>query len=276
MSAARGALHLVPVPVSPSDQWGDPAAPVGAQAEDRASALGGLPPATVATARRCDYFLAENARSARAFLKAIAHPRPIAQLNIVEIGHAPDPVLVDAWLDPLDPGVGGAPVDAVLVSEAGCPGIADPGASVAARAHARGIAVMPWVGPSAILLALMGAGMNGQAFRFLGYLPQDRDALQQRLLAVQRDALRGETQIFIETPYRNLRLLQAVLQVCDASLLLCLAVDLTGAAQALETRSIAQWKALGPSGWPAMERRAAVFLLCAPAAPLSGARGRRS
>ncbi len=261
MSAARGTLHLVPVPISPSASWAMAADGDGSALP--ATALGALPAPTSAAARAARYFLAENARSARAFLKAIGHPLPIASLQIIEIGHAPDPAQLDAWLDPLLPAAGVAPVDAVVLSEAGCPGIADPGASVVARAHARGIPVMPWVGPSSILLALMGAGMNGQAFRFLGYLPQDQGSLHERLQAVQRDAQRGETQVFIETPYRNERLLASVLQVCDGALQLCVAVDLTGPGQAITARSVAQWNALGPAAWPVLERRAAVFLLCA-------------
>jgi 16S rRNA (cytidine1402-2'-O)-methyltransferase len=275
LKPARATLHLVPVPISGGGA--SDAAQAGSAVAGSAFAV--LPPGTIAVARQTRYFLAENARSARAFLKSIAHPLPIASLQIVEIGHAPDPSLVDTWLDPLDPKDGVEPIDAVAVAEAGCPGIADPGASVVARAHERGIAVVPWVGPSAILLALMGAGMNGQAFRFLGYLPQDRRALQERLLAVQRDAQRGETQVFIETPYRNVRLFETLLQVCDGALRLCLAVDLTGAQQQLQTRSVAQWTTLGPAGWPSLERRATVFLLCgdgAAAPPMAAKRHGRS
>jgi len=275
MTAQRGTLHLVPVPIA---AYGGAAAPAGGDAAqgEAGSPPAVLPPATLATARRARYFLAENARSARAFLKAIGHPEPISSLHIVEIGHAPDAALVDTWLDPLAPADGSPPIDGVVVSEAGCPGIADPGATVVARAHQRGIAVVPWVGPSSILLALMAAGMNGQSFRFLGYLPQDRAELQQRLLAVQRDAQRGETQIFIETPYRNTRLFETLLQVCDRSLALCLAVDLTAAGASVTTRTIAEWAALAASERPVLERRATVFLLCSTAAGLvvSGKRKR--
>jgi 16S rRNA (cytidine1402-2'-O)-methyltransferase len=266
MKILSGSLHLVPVPIADYD--GAAAAPEAgpAQAISPGSPAAVLPPASMEAARRAGYFLAENARSARAFLKAIGHPRPIASLRIVEIGHAPDAALIDAWLDPLAPADGSAPVDAVIVSEAGCPGIADPGANVVARAHQRGITVVPWVGPSSILLALMAAGMNGQSFRFLGYLPQDRAELRERLLDVQRDAQRGETQIFIETPYRNVRLFETLLQVCDNSLGLCLAVDLTGAGASVMTRTIGQWSALPAGERPALDRRATVFLLCGTAA----------
>jgi len=246
-----GALHLVPVPIAQSPGTG----------QTDGAALHVLPPSTVETARRSRYFLAEDARSARAFLKAIAHPLAIASLQIVEIGHEPDPASIDRWLAPLR-GLGGAPaVDAVLLSEAGCPGIADPGASLVARAHALGIAVVPWVGPSSILLALMACGMNGQRFRFLGYLPQARDALRARLLLLQRDAQFGETQVFIETPYRNVRLFETILEVCAADLRLCLATDLTGPGQSVATRTVAQWQGDAARQGPALERRPTVFLL---------------
>jgi len=273
MTPPRGALHLVPVPIAAFGGAGLTAA--AGDPPDPGSPAAVLPPSSLAAARGARYFLAENARSARAFLKAIGHPEPIASLRIVEIGHSPDAALIDAWLDPLTPEDGSLPADAVIVSEAGCPGIADPGASVVARAHQRGITVVPWVGPSSILLALMAAGMNGQSFRFLGYLPQDRDPLQERLMAVQRDAQRGETQIFIETPYRNLRLFDTLLRVCDANLALCLAVDLTSATASVVTRSIAQWAALPAGERPDLNRRATVFLLCgAPAAAAAQSRRR--
>jgi len=240
-------LHLVPVPI--------------AEGQPDGSALRVLPPTTVEIARRCQYFLVENARSARAFLKAVGHPGPIAQLRIVEIGHEPDSSAVDRWLAPLR-GSGAEPgTDAVLLSEAGCPGIADPGATLVARAHELGIRVAPWVGPSSIVLALMGAGMNGQQFRFLGYLPQARDALWERLRAVQADANRGETQVFIETPYRNVRLFEAILEVCEANTHLGLAVELTSANQSVITRTIAQWRDMRAWAAPALDRRAAVFLM---------------
>ena len=240
-------LHLVPVPI--------------AEGQPDGSALRVLPPTTVEIARQCRYFLVENARSARAFLKAVGHPGPIADLQIVEIGHEPDPSAIDHWLAPLRSSSAEPGTDAVLLSEAGCPGIADPGATLVARAHELGVRVAPWVGPSSIVLALMGAGMSGQQFRFLGYLPQARDALCERLRAVQADANRGETQIFIETPYRNIRLFEAILQVCEAKTRLGLAVDLTAANQSVITRTIAQWQSVRASASPALDRHAAVFLL---------------
>ena len=125
-----------------------------------------LPEHTIQTARELKFFLAENAKSARAFLKFCGHPSPIASLSIEEIGHRPDSAKVRGWLKPALEGN-----DIGIVSEAGCPGVADPGAQIAAEAHKLGIRVVPLVGPSSILLALMASGMDGQHFRFCGYLP---------------------------------------------------------------------------------------------------------
>lgn len=125
-----------------------------------------LPEHTIQTARELKFFLGENAKSARAFLKFCGHPSPIASLSIEEIGHRPDSAKVRGWLKPALEGN-----DIGIVSEAGCPGVADPGAQIAAEAHKLGIRVVPLVGPSSILLALMASGMDGQHFRFCGYLP---------------------------------------------------------------------------------------------------------
>jgi len=259
-SAARGTLHLMPVPIAPAARGaaGAPAARPGWSAEEIGAAL---PAPAILLVRRSRYFLAENARTARAFLKAAGHECALASLQIVEIGHAPADESLDAWLAPLLGTAERPPIDAVVLPEAGCPGIADPGASLVARAQQLDIRVEPWVGPSSILLALMGSGMNGQRFRFLGYLPQDRGELHARIAQVQTDARRGETQIFIETPYRNERLLEALLGQLDADLELCLAVELGSPASALRTLSVAQWRALAPAQRPALARRPTVFLL---------------
>jgi 16S rRNA (cytidine1402-2'-O)-methyltransferase len=265
MKAGTGAcLHLVPVPIGMPSQEASRPAWTAAEVERV------LCPGTLAQLRRTRYFLVESARSARALLKAAGHPEPLSSLQIVEIGHAPRAELLDAWLDPVQGRGGSDPIDAAVLSEAGAPGIADPGSSLVARAHERGIRVVPWVGPSSIALALMGSGMNGQQFRFLGYLPQEREELRRRIAAVQADARQGETQIFIETPYRNERLFEALLQQCDPSLRLCLAIDLTGPAEALQTRTIAQWRALAAPQRPALARRPAVFLLQGSADPGGG------
>lgn len=219
-----------------------------------------LPQATIEAARSSRHFLAENAKSARAFLKAVAHPGPIAALDIVEIGHQPDDRSIDGWLAPAVAGT-----DVGIVSEAGCPGIADPGANIVARAHELGLRVVPLVGPSAPLLLLMAAGMNGQRFRFLGYLPQDAGRCAQAIRALEAHARGGETQVFIETPYRNERLLKLLLENLHPRTRLALGVDLTTQAQDIRSMPIEQWRRLAVPEQPALAKRPTVFAVIAPA-----------
>jgi len=233
-----GTLYLLPCPIA--------AGPIGAA----------LPAGVIDIARRLDYFLVEQAKSARAFLKEVGHPRAIRDLSIVEIGHAPRAADIDGWLAPLASGT-----DAAIVSEAGCPGIADPGATIVAAAHARGLRVRPLVGPSSILLALMAAGLDGQRFRFHGYLPVAADARAAALKALERDSkTRTETQVFIETPYRSVVVFDAVLGACAPSTRLAVAADLTGAGEFIATRTVHQWKA---AARPPLQRQPAVFCLLA-------------
>lgn len=214
-----------------------------------------LPAATLAAARRIEFFLAENAKSARAFLKAAGHPRPMSELSIVEIGHHPDPAQIAAWLAPLAAGH-----DVAIVSESGCPGVADPGASLVAAAHERGIRVRPLVGPSSLLLALMASGLDGQRFRFMGYLPVQAESLVPAIRSAERDSSVSETQLFIETPYRNQRLFEAFLTHAAPDTRLTVAIDLTGDGEFVSTRSIAAWK---KAGIPDFAKRPAVFALLA-------------
>jgi 16S rRNA (cytidine1402-2'-O)-methyltransferase len=241
-------LYLLPVPL-----------------DSAAAAAATLPQSTLAVARATRYFLAENARSARAFLKAIDHPQSLSSLAIVEIGHNPEPAAIDGWLRPLQE----AQCDAAIVSEAGCPGVADPGATIVARAHQLALTVRPLVGPSAPLLAIMGSGMDGQHFRFLGYLPQEATQLAQRLAAIENDSRGGESQIFIETPYRNRRLFDAILTHCAPTTRVCVALGLTAPDEALQTRTVAQWRSAADGLRAAMQRRPAVFMLQAGAASLA-------
>lgn len=220
-------------------------------------ALGGaearavLAPATIEIARNLNVFIVENAKSARAFLKAIGHPRPLQEIQmhlLDEHAGARDVELLLAL--PL----GG--LDCGLISEAGCPAVADPGSALVKRAHESGVPVVPLVGPSSILLALMASGMDGQHFAFHGYLPVDKAQRARRLQELDREA-RNATQIFIETPYRNAAMLQALLEHCRGDTLLCLAVDLTMQEGFVTTRAIADWKKKPP----ALDRRLVVFLL---------------
>jgi len=215
-----------------------------------------LPARVIEAARNTRHFLVERAKSARAFLKAIGHPVALQDLDIVEIGHQPDPTRIDAWLGPLRAGE-----DVAIVSEAGCPGIADPGAGIVARAHALGFAVHPLVGPSSLLLALMGSGLDGQHFRFVGYLPQDAREREAAIGALEAASRSGETQLFIETPYRNERLYEALLRRCADDTRLAIAVALTEPDASLVTRTIAEWRSIDRPQRPLLHHRPAVFAL---------------
>jgi 16S rRNA (cytidine1402-2'-O)-methyltransferase len=229
------ALHLVPTPL-------------GAHAP-----LEGHPTAVLAQVRAIDIFLVEAAKTARAFLKAAGHPRPIAELQIDEIPG--DDTAIDALLAPLAAGR-----DIALLSEAGAPAIADPGAAVVRRAHALGFAVMPHVGPSAITLALMASGLDGQRFAFHGYLPVQDAALATQLKALEAASRRDRaTQAFIETPYRNDRMLRAILQHCAPSTRLCIATNLMQPDSSIRTCDVGAWRRAPP----AIGKRPTVFLLLA-------------
>jgi 16S rRNA (cytidine1402-2'-O)-methyltransferase len=193
-------------------------------------------------------FAVENAKSARAFLGALGMPCAIRELRIQEI--AGDAA---ALLAPLRAGR-----SLGVLAEAGCPAVADPGAALVAAAHAEGFRVIPLVGPSAVTLALMASGLEGQRFAFCGYLPRDKQARADRIRALERRSrAENETQVFIETPYRNEALLMALLETCDAATRLCVAVDLTLPTEEIATRDVAQWRRLQAS----IGRRPAVFLL---------------
>lgn len=214
-----------------------------------------LPSGVVATARATRHFLAERAKSARAFLKQIEHPVAMQELDIIEIGHAPDEARIDEWLGPLRTGQ-----DVALVSEAGCPAIADPGAPIVARAHELGFAVHPLVGPSSLLLALMGSGLEGQRFRFVGYLPQDTAQCAAAIEQLENTSRAGETQLFIETPYRNERLFDTLLRHCTEDTRLTVAIALSGPDEFISTRTIGNWRQ-SETQRPALRNRPAVFAL---------------
>jgi 16S rRNA (cytidine1402-2'-O)-methyltransferase len=144
-----------------------------------------------------------------------------------------------------------------VISEAGCPGVADPGSEVVALAQSQNIKVVPLVGPSSILLALMASGFNGQGFSFNGYLPIDPADKQKKLKQLDRLAAEGHTQIFIETPFRNTKVLGDLMQNCSPSTLLCIACDITLATEFIQTKSIADWK----KKLPDINKRPAIFLL---------------
>ncbi len=214
-----------------------------------------LPPDVTALACRMDHFIAENAKTARAFLKAIGITRPLAQVSIVELDKHSKTVDADRLLAPLLAGH-----DVGLVSEAGAPAVADPGAMIVAAAHRAGIVVTPLVGPSSILLALMASGLNGQSFAFHGYLPQDKRERGQAIQTLERESRQKHmTQIFIETPYRNTAMMQDLVATLSPSTTLCIATDLTGAQENIITRPIAQWRNCAAE----MNKLPAIFLFLA-------------
>lgn len=198
-----------------------------------------LPQQVLEVTRELSVFLVENAKSARAFLKEIKHPRPIAELTIIEIGHHTDPEKIIQYVEPLLQGN-----DVGIISEAGCPGIADPGAQIVAEAQARGISVVPLVGPCSIILALMASGLDGQHFRFCGYLPIKEPQRSKTIRALEKQSLQGvgETQLFIETPYRNTGLLRDLVKYCAPNTRILVAVDITGSAQSIRTMKASEWK----------------------------------
>jgi 16S rRNA (cytidine1402-2'-O)-methyltransferase len=214
-----------------------------------------VPAGTLKRIHALEAFVVENAKSARAFLAAAGHPRPLRDIAMRELNeHTPDSE-VGALLAPLHAGR-----DVGLLSEAGAPTVADPGARLVAAAHAEGIRVVPLVGPSAILLALMASGLDGQRFRFHGYLPAQSGERRVRIAQLERDsAANGETQAFIETPYRNDALLGDLLEACHAETRLAVAIDLTGPGESIRMESVREWRARRPM----IGKHPAVFLLLA-------------
>jgi len=238
MSAGvKGTLHLIPVTLG----------------DDGARA--GLPQATLELVSTLDYFIVENEKSARRFLKDVAHPTPLQQLQIERFDKNSDAARAAQLLQPLAAGR-----SAGVLSEAGCPAIADPGALLVAAAHRAGLRVVPHVGPSSPLLALMASGFNGQRFAFRGYLPVPRDQCRSEIARLERESRAHDmTQIFIETPHRNDALLQILLETCDGKTRLCVASDLTLASETVHSTTISAWK----KEKTALGRRERVFLLYA-------------
>ena len=238
-SPPRGSLYLVPVALGEHTPWAH-----------------FLPAQAQAITAGLRHFVVETARAARAHLKQLDYPHPLRETDIRELPAEAADAALDALLAPALAGA-----DLGLLSDAGCPAVADPGARLVARAHALGIRVVPLVGPSSILLGLMGSGLNGQSFAFHGYLPVaegERDAALRTLEDESRKL--GRTQIFIETPYRNERMLDALLKLLKPDTRLCIACDLNTAAETLLTRSVRDWR---KTERPALAKRPALFLLLA-------------
>ena len=202
-----------------------------------------------------DTFIVENAKTARQHLAGLELSTPLQQIKLLVLDEHTRPEELTVLLKPLLSGK-----NVGLMSEAGCPAVADPGAALVKLAHTNRIRVVPLVGPSAILLALMASGLNGQRFAFHGYLPVNIEERIKKIAELEKasQAL-NQTEIFIEAPYRNRKLLQSLLETCRDSTLLCLATDITLASESIATKRISEWK----SGLPEINRRPTVFLLYA-------------
>jgi 16S rRNA (cytidine1402-2'-O)-methyltransferase len=232
-----GTLYLIPSSLGDS-------APIAA-----------LPEATLDTLRRLDHLVVETPKQARRFLKAAGISLVSRQISFSVLDeHTRESQLPEL----LAPAIRGS--DIGVLTDAGCPGVADPGARLVDLAHRHGVPVAPLVGPSAILLALMGSGLNGQRFAFHGYVPIEATARSVALKALeQRSRVQDETQILIEAPYRNNRLLRAMLDACAAATQLCIATDLTLPSQSIATRTIDRWRSTAVD----IDKRPTVFLLYA-------------
>jgi len=231
----KGTLYLIPVPLA-----------------DNAAAKS-FTPYLIETINQLNEYIVENEKTARRFLKEAGLKTPQSELVIHDYGkHAREQGLAH-FFKGLESGK-----NVGLMSEAGCPGVADPGADIVDEAHKRGIKVMPLVGPSSILLALMASGFNGQSFTFHGYLPIDKAQRAKRIKELEGYAERfKQTQLFIETPFRNNQMLEEVLRSCKPTTRLCIACNITAEDELIKTQSVADWKKQVPE----LHKKPTIFLL---------------
>ncbi len=231
-----GILYLIPVPLG---EEGDIEALIPQQARQLAASL--------------HAFVVEHPKTARQFLKKTGTAIPLQEIRMSTLNEHTRPEELESLLQPLLAGE-----DIGLLSEAGCPAVADPGANLVRLAHAKNIRVAPLVGPSSILLALMASGLNGQSFAFLGYLPAEKSERVKRITEIEQISQRlDQAQIFIETPYRNNQLLQDLVEICHPETELCVASDLTLPSESVMTRRMSEWK----KHLPDYNKRPAIFLL---------------
>ncbi len=199
------------------------------------------------------HFIVEDIRTTRRFLKKVDKTINIDELTFYELNKRTTPQQKSSYLNAAKKGE-----DIGIISEAGVPGVADPGADIVAAAHQQGIKVVPLVGPSSILLSLMASGMNGQSFAFHGYLPikaEDRTKTLKKLESIS--ARENQTQMFIETPYRNNHMLKDIISACSPKTKLCIACDITLETEYIKTKTIDQWK----KNLPDIHKKPAIFLI---------------
>ena len=230
-----GTLYLIPVPL----------------ADDAAAKS--FTPYLTDTINRIKEYIVENEKTARKFLKEAGLKTPQNELVIHDYGKHNRDTNANEYFKGLQAGK-----DVGLMSEAGCPGIADPGSEIVDKAHRMGIKVVPLVGPSSILLALMASGFNGQSFTFHGYLPIDKIERSKKIKELENLAIKNDqTQLFIETPFRNNPMLEEILKTCNPGTKLCIACDITAATELVQTKTIEQWRKKVPE----LHKRPAIFLL---------------
>jgi 16S rRNA (cytidine1402-2'-O)-methyltransferase len=236
MDIDRGNLYLIPTPIGNNEP------------------LEVLPLSVKKTVIELNEFVVENEKSARAFLKRIGIKTPQDKLRFHVLNKYTDPEELIHFLDACDMGN-----DIGLLSEAGCPAVADPGAEIVSMAHRKEIKVIPLVGPSSIVLALMASGMNGQSFAFNGYLPIEGKARKRAIVDLEKRSVRfDQTQLFIETPYRNKKILDDLLSYLHPDTKLCVALDLNSVDEEVITRRVADWK---KEKKPEIDKRPAIFLI---------------
>jgi 16S rRNA (cytidine1402-2'-O)-methyltransferase len=236
--ATTGKLYVIPTPIGD----GAPEAVI--------------PPSTLAVVRGLRFFVVEELRTARRYLSKVKTDTPVAALTFFELNEHTPPGTIAPFLQPALEGN-----DVGLLSEAGAPAVADPGAALVHLAHSKNITVVPLVGPSSLLLALMASGLNGQSFAFAGYLPVKPNERQQRIKQLERLSANGnQTQLFIETPYRNAALFDDILKVAAPETLVGIAANLTQPDALTRTATVAQWKQLPP---PNIHKKPCLFLLYA-------------
>lgn len=215
-----------------------------------------LPEYNAGVVRGIRHFIVEDVRSARRFLKKVDRDIDIDGLTFYAMGKHASPQDFASYLCPLEQGL---PVG--VISEAGCPAVADPGVDVVAIAQRKGLRVVPLVGPSSMILAVMASGFNGQSFAFNGYLPIDPAERTRRLKALeQRAAAEHQTQLFIETPYRNAKMFEEILRTCRPQTRLCVAAGITCAEEFIKTRTVQEWK---KHPLPDLSKVPAIFLIYA-------------
>lgn len=235
---AKGVLYMIPCPISESTAVYDV-----------------TPESNRAIIDSLDYFIVENIRSARRFLSKAGIGRKIDDLEFVELNeHTKEGVAVESMIRPLLEGR-----SAGVISEAGVPGVADPGAMVAEACHRKGIRVVPLVGPSSILLSIMASGLNGQSFAFNGYLPVKPPERAKAIKMFERRAqAERQSQIFIEAPYRNVKLVEQMLSVLLPTTRLTIACDITSPDEIILTRTVEQWR---KNGVPDIAKRPTIFII---------------